>query len=404
MTDRITKTITLSKTPWLIKTRIYNSKFINIFSLTYIMGVIGYYYLAERPWIIVDNFFAEFGIILIAYLLHFLSSYSINGIYKLFGIDLVGNRSQDIRIRCEPLFDMNTYGTFQSEIADYFSRKRGDVLSILFGIGMTAVITAPSIIAGQATYAGTEPYIIYTTPPNGPSPVFYFRLIASFPLTAWLISGFVSLLIILMKLIIVFDKVGKSDDIAIKRINMIINRDGDTTLEFDKRSDIVRFSLKRFKQRATVIPQFMLVISLSGLFLSMIVGLNLNLTLALMDQEKIELFQFLVNLLLFVLVIANIILFLYPQISLKRIITSGKLQTVDMLEEMLVVKQYQWLSIMGEKNTEEKDALFKEITGLSTFITDLDSLLTWPFNYKQLATLFGSSIFTLIAPFIKDFL
>ena len=182
------------------------------------------------------------------------------------------------------------------------------------------------------------------------------------------------------------------DSLAIKKLT-------DEDLErnsvlLKQKDEIVKFSLKRFKRNARIIPKITLKLSLIG-----IVALSvLNIATIFMTygdiENKINQTRIAYNLAL--LLIVDIVafmgiafVFLYPQIAIKNVIDQIKKERINTLEKLYEVKKLEFLQ--GISNNNISNESFEQLKHLETMIEETESLLSWPFNYKQFGALIASA-------------
>ena len=123
----------------------------------------------------------------------------------------------------------------------------------------------------------------------------------------------------------------------------------------------------------------------------------------LLSPEHKELIRYIAISLIILYVILDLVLFLYPQITLKRAIEEGKTITIDALEEVYELRRFQYLSILNSDENGKKEFLWNEINHLREMIQEIEKILVWPYNYKQLFGILSSSMVPIITFIFSNF-
>ncbi len=161
------------------------------------------------------------------------------------------------------------------------------------------------------------------------------------------------------------------------------------------------FTLRAFKHNAAPMARLSLLLALLIMFGTII--LNLYMVLSFLPnyspsgQRSFTLFLILGDFSILIILIGA---FFYPQLAVHDILEQGKRKLLRRLEGI-----YQYL--LAKMLTETRNGNFVEASRLVPILSEfnnvlgrLDSILTWPFNYRQIIALVGSlvaSSFTIIS-------
>ncbi len=395
--------------PLFVKLRFDSIKINAILLLIVIPFAILKLFITERPQEIINEHSLLLLIVLpsLTLILNLLSSHTLKGLKILFGISFRENERKEtyaIKPKMENLFstpeDAEKYIIF---VKKSISPRWINILSLIIGISAIIVSTIGGFTQEYDSALGALPYEIsftyYLKNPIWIVQVLTYQMFAGY-LTMSILS------IILMYMVMVF-KIFKFNDfnkITIKKIRGLLNNKEakDDFFEYKNRSEIVKFSINRFKKNCNSIPKFFLPINLLILTFVTIFALMASEFISNLDVQSAFFFRILLLIVVIIFLLMDFFLFLFPQLSLKNLIEEGKILTIETLEEIYESKKFQWLSMANRQNDDFKRGLWDEVQILKNMIIDIENLLVWPFNYKQALTLFTTSILPLI-PFLWQF-
>lgn len=193
------------------------------------------------------------------------------------------------------------------------------------------------------------------------------------------------------------------DQLAISNLkNFLLESSHRVDISLDAFDSIAKYSIREFRENAKPITNYSMKISLLA-----VVGVAIPNIYTIINITQFVTDYFLIYILGNVLIFAMIFYgFLYPQISIHKIISSEKKSLKSKLEGIYQMKMKQYFQIISSKEIESIDhsKLITEINQIDIQIEKLDSLLTWPFNYKQLFVLLTGIVMSTITYIISYFL
>jgi len=321
--------------------------------------------------------------------------YLLSKINDLFGIDF--SDSQIIRDNpnpmITPLFTKTGFLDFQNYISERISKKW---IPISAGI-LTVIIVVTGVYSPFILFQGDE--WIENFPELGTNEVYYpYLILRIFPysLTAiWFLFCVISMLFLIVEFMIIFNTLGNFSGLSLSRLSKYLDSNSSSILS--DQSEIVRFSIKRFRRRSRIIPELFLKINIGVSVATFIIALLFSVYISNIvlpgakNFANYFFFTFLSAMMTF-----NVIVFLFPQYSLHRHLERVKNSFLDKFEEIYEIKKFQYLNFAFVENLEEKNLLLGELQILHQLIVDIEEISTWPFNYNHLTTL----IIGLIFPFL----
>ncbi|MFQ5979704.1 MAG: hypothetical protein ACE5OZ_16365 [Candidatus Heimdallarchaeota archaeon] len=334
---------------------------------------------------------------LIMILLFFAGNWAITQIRNLFGIDF---RSRDRPLKeqahFEALFEGDLFKDYQVSTYKKFTSIEMPLIAILVsGILVVVGLIYPfltetdRLITNYPEIAEDELYYAY----------FAFRILPLSIFLIWFIfSGFGGLLL-LLEVVFSFHSLAKFPGLSLSQATRYIEaaEEKREIIEFSQKSEIVKFSLKRFKRRSKGIPDFLLRVNIIISIGLALIGLFVFLFVSGITDEET---RFMVAAIAFgaiiFIILVNLFLFLFPQISLHNQLERARNSMIESLEELYELKKFQYLQIAATSAKENKEILWTDMQALIHLTEELESILTWPFNYPQLLTLLGGSLLALI--------
>ncbi|MHA2170834.1 MAG: hypothetical protein ACXAB7_13145 [Candidatus Kariarchaeaceae archaeon] len=366
------------------------------------LGIIGFVY-HERPsdsWLIYFVpaylvFLAVFILIqLFANLIH-------NSILQLYSIDLSNKKQTDnpmIYSDLEDIFQSNEqFHLYQEKVYIILTRKKTDLLATCIGIVIILMmVLSDRITTDFVALYGEKPYQVDVF-----EPVLVLLGILQFVILCIIAIGFMSGLMLLFGFVQATANIGLDDRSSFLNMKTVledqINRKeigGESTHEYIRRSELVHFSIKRFKRKCNSIPEALLPINLILLLIIVLTGGVVYYYIILIGRN--DLLLGLTSTILIIFTLLDIYIFFAPQFALHRILKNRKKQTIDSFEENYEIKKYQWLALAPETDFETKQMLYNEIRVLANFIEEIEHLLTWPFDYKQFVAILASGLVTVL--------
>ncbi|MHA2247241.1 MAG: hypothetical protein ACXADY_20010 [Candidatus Hodarchaeales archaeon] len=151
------------------------------------------------------------------------------------------------------------------------------------------------------------------------------------------------------------------------------------------------FNLRAFRRNANPIARYALKTSLLLVFGLILLDLWMLFSfVGIRDTQTL-------SLALIVLFIANIMLvvtifgsFLYPQLAIHEMLSLGKNRLVNRIEGIYQVLLASMLLKSRSGNFNDSTGLVTELNELQTAIHSIESMMTWPFNYREFFALLGS--------------
>ena len=321
--------------------------------------------------------------------------YLLSKINDLFGIDF--SDSQIIHDNTSPmitqLFTKTGFLDFQTYISERISKKW---IPISAGI-LTVIIVATGVYSPFILFQADE--WIENFPELGTNEVFFPYLvlrIIPYSLTAvWFLFCVISMLFLIVEFMIIFNTLGNFSGLSLSKLSEYLNSDPSSILS--DQSDIVRFSIKRFRRRSRIIPELFLKINIGVSIATFIIALLFSVyTSNIILPEAKNFANYFFFTFLSAMMIFNLTVFLFPQYSLHRHLESVKNSFLEKFEEIYEIKKFQYLDFAFVENLEKKNLLLGELQTLHQLIVDIEEISTWPFNYNHLTTL----IIGLIFPFL----
>ncbi|MFW9997682.1 MAG: hypothetical protein ACFFD4_36925 [Candidatus Odinarchaeota archaeon] len=392
----------MKKKPLLIVSRVHELKVVIILGMSLVLIDIIFSLLHQRPAgrifvnAILESSIAVFGVCMV-----FGIRYTILGIQNLFGVDITGNLEPPIRITCETLFNPDSFDPFRQKAIHCFERGKMSIIPIIGGLIVAGALYIPALITGIDEPHGIDPYPVVTITASEINELWVIRSVLTFIIVTWLVTGWLDVVLLLINIIRVSSLLGKDPGLSIRYLDEIVNPDKEKGyFDFDSRSLLVRFSLKRFKKKAAIIPQFILGVNILVLCFVSVAGTGVFIFSTLFSKPNARMGLMIgVFIVIAAVVIIDFLLFLLPQLSLKRLISERKQAAIEPLEEIYEFKKYQWLRLASSEEEETKRRiLWNDIQVLMALIDEIESILSWPFNYGQLLTVIGWSTFTLLLP------
>jgi hypothetical protein len=347
----------------------------------------------------------QFGIPISIAIFFFFNIFFFGGLYffskikNLLGIDLTTNKQEkDLpKPLISSLFTEEGFKEFQIYFSERINKKwitvvaiSGTILVVIFGL------YSPFILFQADEWIENFPELAE----NGLYPLYLIFRIGPYSLVmTWFLISFFSVLLLIVELMITFNALGNFSGLSLSRIstyfeNSSINRSGAV---FSQKYEGIQLSLKRFRKKSKIIPEFFLEINLGISLVTFILAIMTSIYTSYILQEEARNFA---NAFIFVIIsgimLFNLIVFIFPQFSLHRQLDRVKDFFLENFEEKYEVKWLQYLKIDSIENSEEKRLLLSELRTLNQIIVDIESISTWPFNYNHLTTL----IIGLIFPFL----
>lgn len=336
---------------------------------------------------------------LVMLVLFFAGNWGITQLRNLYGIDF-RSRKRPLKEQAHlaALFEGNSYREFQtSTYREFIGLEMPFIAFLISGILVFVailypfltetdrlIVDHPEIVEGDLNYA-----------------YFVFRIV---PLSIYLFWFFFSGLggvLLLSEVVFSFHSLANYPGLSLNQANRYFEFEGEErqTVDFSQKSEIVKFSLKRFKRRSKGIPEFLLRINVVISICLALIGLYVFFFVSAIENEQT---QFVVIVfgsgVIILLLLINLFLFIFPQFSLHSQLEGARNSMIEAIEEIYELKKIQYLQIAAATKTakEDKELLWLEMQALIHLTEELESILTWPFNYPQLATLIGGSLLALI--------
>ncbi|MHA2298104.1 MAG: hypothetical protein ACXAEU_09580 [Candidatus Hodarchaeales archaeon] len=349
------------------------------------------------------------GMLVIYNIIFFGGRYIFSKIKSLFGIDFTANhKDQDLLTPLlSPLFAEKGFQDFQSYALHRLCKRW-----ITFGaIFVTALIEFIGIWGPFLFFQADE--WIENFPELAENGLYYaylvFRVVPLSLFLLWFMFSVCALLLQIIELIIIFNALGNFSGLSLNKItdffdsSSIVNEKSDV---FFQNSEVVQFSLKRFRRKSKIIPQMFLKLNLGislGAFITVIMASNYFSNI-LQEEARNFASSFFFPILSGIMLL-NLTVFIFPQWSLHRHLERVK---ESFLESLSVVtdNMLQYLDFTFTDNleeNEERQLLLSELQALNQIIEQTESFVTWPFDYNQVVTLLIGLIFPFI-PLIFEIL
>lgn len=393
------------KQPFMYKSGILEKKFLSfIWLIGFVSGMVGFYHHDRPAEVWLSRLLFQYGILLLILGLAYLLCHLIHkSIYRLYSLDLSQGKFVDLDVRVddsilksdlEDIFvSSEKFDEYQQKVYSTLTNKRNNYFAVLFGFLLIFYVqVSDRIYTDHIELLGTDPY-----PVDLFDPVMLIVSIIALLTQGLLASGLMSGIFLLMGFVRTTAKIGDNSEVV---VNALGNQSGEGVKETDsasdyiKRSELVQFSIKRFRRKCNSIPRALLPINLIILIMIILGGGALLYFIALRGGNNFLQGLTLIGMIGFIILDGYI--FFFPQFSLHRIIKFRKEKTIDSLEEHYEQKKYNWLSLPDDSSFEIKQNLFNEIRVLANFIEETEHLMTWPFDYKQLLTIIASALLTAI--------
>ncbi|MHA2106014.1 MAG: hypothetical protein ACW981_21510 [Candidatus Hodarchaeales archaeon] len=231
-----------------------------------------------------------------------------------------------------------------------------------------------------------------------------FRIIPYSFFMIWSLFSVISLLFLLFELMIVFNSLGNFSGLSLNNFReyFINSLSTEKPIDFSKNSEVVQFSLKRFRRKCKIIPEMFLKINLGIALGSFLIAAGTMVYISYIRQEEIIVIavSFFFPLILGIMVL-NLIIFIFPQVSIHNQLERAKSILMEKFEEIYEIKRFQYLRYAFDDNLEEKNMLLSELQTLDHMVEEIDEVKTWPFNYGQITTIILGSLFAFL-PLIID--
>ena len=188
--------------------------------------------------------------------------YNFSKIKSLFGIDLTGKEQEKNLLTplLSPLFTEKGFQEFQSYTSIRFNKRWITYVAIFF-----AALVALFGLWAPFSHVQKEEWIenFPELAANGLNPYLVFRM-GPYPLvTLWFLFSVVSLLLSVIELMRVFNALGNFSGLSISKISEYFDTNSnEKSSVFSQNSEIVQFSLKRFRRKCRIIPEMFLKINL----------------------------------------------------------------------------------------------------------------------------------------------
>ncbi|MFX1514192.1 MAG: hypothetical protein ACFFCQ_16565 [Promethearchaeota archaeon] len=228
---------------------------------------------------------------------------------------------------------------------------------------------------------------------------YFLLLLSTLPacfLTGWMMLSYFLIIFLMFEVVLCFHALSDSPGLTINQIPKMIQKE---RLKFLERSEIMKFSLKRFKRQIKVVPGLLFKINLAFLLCILFGGLSIFWASYGIESNGDSLDLSIVavyGVLLLCTGLINLLLFLFPQWDFHNQLEIVKGSMIESPQDIFELKKFQFLSIVDKEAKEAKESLVIEIQTLTSIIDDIESLMTWPFDYDQLFSLIGG----ILIPFI----
>ncbi|MFX0152398.1 MAG: hypothetical protein ACFFAJ_16545 [Candidatus Hodarchaeota archaeon] len=327
-------------------------------------------------------------------------------IKSLLGIDITANhQEQDLPVPLiTPLFTEKGFQDFQS-----YALRRLNKRWITYGAIFFALLIVFFILWGPILFFQADEWID-NFPELAENGLYYVYLVFRIgPLSLyllWFSFSVLSLLFLIIEVMIIFNALGNFSGLSLSKISEYFDSSivNEKSTDFYQNSEIVQFSLKRFRRKCKIIPEMFLKINLGVSLATFVLGILFSIYTSYTLQEEAKsfaisfFFPIIAGVMLF-----NLIVFIFPQLSLHRHLARVKEFILEKFEEIYEIKRFQYLNFAFNDNLEEKNSLLSELQTLNQMIVDIEDIPTWPFNYNHLTTLFIGLIFPFL-PLIFEIL
>jgi hypothetical protein len=332
--------------------------------------------------------------------------YIFSKIKSLFGIDFTTNEQEQSLPTplISPLFTEKGFLEFQSYASIRFNKRWISYAAFV----LTVLVVFLGIWSPFLLFQADE--WIENFPELAENGLYYaylvFRMVPYSLFALWFMFCVLSLLFLIIELMIIFNALGNFSGLSLSKISKYFDSSivDEKSNVFSQNSEVVQFSLKRFRRKCKIIPEMFLKINLGVALISFIFVILVSFVSSTIQQEEAKtlaifvFFPFITGIMLF-----NLIVFIFPQFSLHRHLESVKESFLEKYEEIYEIKRFQYINFAFIDNLEEKNLLLSELQTLNQIIEEIEGLKTWPFNYNQLATLIIGSLFAFL-PLIIDIL
>ncbi|MDH5645523.1 MAG: hypothetical protein OEZ01_05920, partial [Candidatus Heimdallarchaeota archaeon] len=343
------------------------------------------------------------GMLIVLLLVNILSNQIHNSLKTLFNINLAEGKFTDLENYGKSIKRAKLAELFKSE--DEFNQYRYLTFNTFYSVSKNGI----SIIIGfflafslHFTTRFTNLYLpsLGSDPYPVPAWDLMYLIIGNIQLIfQWIIfSGLISSIFILFGFAKITSTIGRDGNFYIKNMNYEL-LDIEDNLEDDlylKKTQVANFSIIRFRRRCNNIPQALVPINLL-LLLIIVLSSSAVYYLASFSEDK-EYPVLILFTILMVFILVDVYLFLYPQFAIYRIIKNKISISIDLLEEYYENKKLQWLNLdmSLEDSNDKQSVLWNEMKALTNFIEELYKINPWPFNYKQIVTIIGSIILSIL--------
>ncbi|MHA2224842.1 MAG: hypothetical protein ACXAC8_06540 [Candidatus Hodarchaeales archaeon] len=345
---------------------------------------------------------------IISYQLIFIGgNYIISKIKSLFGIDFTNQQEQGLSASplISPLFTDKGFQDFQ-----FYAYNRLTKKWITYGAASVTVILEFFGIVGPFLFFQADEWI-ENFPELAENGLYYaylvFRVVPLSLFVFWFLFSISATLFLIIELMIIFNVLGNFSGLSLNKISdyfdtSIVN---EKTLNFSQKSEIVQFSLTRFRRKCKIIPSMFLKINIGisiGTGIMVLMASNYFSNIQLEEARSFATTTFYPILLGIMLL--NFAVFIIPQWSLHRHLERIKKSFLDYISNYVDLKSIQYLNFVSTddlEEQEEKQLLLRELQTLNHIIEDTEGFLTWPFNYNQVATLLIGLVFPFVILMIE---
>ncbi|MFX0092368.1 MAG: hypothetical protein ACFFBD_11445, partial [Candidatus Hodarchaeota archaeon] len=308
--------------------------------------------------------------------------YLLKLIERLLGINLNNHIIVDPNPPLRELFNTDTnFKNFQEKFLGKLNTRLFWVawFALVWFVGgsyLTIIITSTSYVSPPEWHVYTFDYFFGTL----------WALIIPFFNSLLFGAGFVLLIIIIIVIVSLYK-------LGLER-NLLDIRSIKVKQAIEQSEEVIGQSLKKFKQKALIIPKTALRISgilvICLFFVEVYYLWFIIFILETVGSQGTLGFLFMFVLLNLILLSTILLTFLFPQLGLKRTIANEKEKRMKILEEKYEDKKLQCLqSIIEDINLKEQYSL---LNALKIIIDEINALSSWPFDYKQLGALFLSLV------------
>jgi hypothetical protein len=313
--------------------------------------------------------------------------YTFSKINSFFGIDFNDKQhEQDLPTPLlAPLFTEKGFQDFQSYSSIRLNKEWITYVATFFAILVALFgLWSPFLLFQADEWIEHFPELAS----NGLTPYLIFRIGPYSLITLWFLFSIVALLFLIVQLMRIFNSLGNFSGLSISKISEYFESASEKSSVLFQNSEVAQFSIKRFRRKCKIIPEMFLKINLVISSATFVMGIMFSIYTGYVLQEEAKSFALSFFFpLMSVVMVFNIIVFLFPQYSLHRHLERVKESFLEKFEEIYEVKRFQYLNLAFTENLEEKTSLLSELQTLNQMIIDIEDIMTWPFNYNQLTTL-----------------